>query len=260
MTDIDKLLHVMARLRAPGGCPWDREQTAESLKPMLIEEAYEVLHALDGDDPADLRDELGDLLLQIVFHAQIAQEQGRFDMQGVIDAIQAKIIRRHPHVFGDVRVDSAAEVLQNWDRIKTRELADKNQTRDSLLAGISPGLPALYEAYQLGVRAARAGFDWEDAHGVLAKIREELVELEAGLAAGDAEVLKAELGDIFFAVVNLCRFLNLDPETSLKKTNRKFIERFRYIERRLGESGRNIRDCSLAELEEIWQEAKQWAN
>ncbi|MBN2433252.1 MAG: nucleoside triphosphate pyrophosphohydrolase [Acidobacteria bacterium] len=250
----------MEQLRAPGGCPWDREQTHESLKPHLIEEAYEVLHALDADDDEELREELGDLLLQIVFHAQLAREEGRFDMQGVIDSIHAKIVRRHPHVFGDVKVRDSREVLDNWDRIKQEERREKRKTRDSLLDGLPPGLPALYEAYQMGVRAARAGFDWNEARQVLPKIREELDELEAILAGPDRAAIRAEAGDILFAVVNLCRKLSIDPETTLKNTNQKFKRRFHYIEKKLEASGRNIQECPIEDLEIIWQESKQWEN
>jgi tetrapyrrole methylase family protein/MazG family protein len=259
-TDIERLVQVMRRLRAPGGCPWDREQTRESLKPMLVEEAYEVLTALDDDDPQELKEELGDLLLQIVFHAQIGEERGEFRMQDVIDAIHDKIIRRHPHVFGEVQVNSSREVLANWDAIKVQEHARKNKVRESLLDGISPALPALYEAHQMGVRAARAGFDWEDVGGVLAKIREELAELEAHLGGGDPAAVKEEVGDILFAVVNLCRFLTVDPETSLKKTNQKFRKRFQYIEGRLKQQGKAFSDCNMDELERYWQESKQWAS
>jgi len=260
LTDIDKLLAVMKKLRAPGGCPWDREQTHETLKPNLIEETYEVLHALDEDDPTELRDELGDLLLQIVFHAQLAKEKNRFDMQDVIDAICHKIIRRHPHVFGDIRVDSTKEVLDNWDRIKEMELTGKNKQRASALDGLPPGLPALYEAYQLGVRAARTGFDWTDVSGVLDKIREELSELEDQLPSRETASIKEETGDILFAVVNLCRFLKIDPETSLKQTNLKFKKRFKFMESQLKADGKTFQDCILSELEKYWQESKKWEN
>lgn len=260
MTDIDKLLQIMAKLRAPDGCPWDREQTSESLKPMLVEEAFEVLHAIDSGDPAEIRDELGDLLLQVVFHSQLASEQGQFAMQDVIDSICTKIIRRHPHVFGEVKADTSGEVLKNWDRIKKEELLEKKKERKSLLDGIAPGLPALYEAYQLGVKAARAGFDWETVHGILAKTQEELVELEAQLDPANENRIKEEIGDILFAAVNLCRFLNVDPETSLKQANRKFTRRFQYMESCLSKEDKHFRDCSLEELERYWQESKQWVN
>jgi tetrapyrrole methylase family protein/MazG family protein len=259
-TDIERLVRVMRRLRAPDGCPWDLEQTRESLKPMLVEEAYEVLTALDEDDPRELKEELGDLLLQIVFHAQIAEERGEFRMQDVIDAIHDKIVRRHPHIFGDVQVNSSREVLANWDAIKAEEHARKNKPRESLLDGISPSLPALYEAHQLGVRASRTGFDWEDVGGVLAKIREELAELEARLPGRDPAAIREEAGDILFAVVNLCRFLTVDPETALKRTNAKFRRRFRFIEERLKQDGKRFADCTLDELEQYWQESKPWAS
>lgn len=260
MTDIDKLLDIMARLRAPGGCPWDREQTPESLKPMLVEEAFEVLHAIDSHDSSELKEELGDLLLQVVFHSQIARENQQFAMQDVIDAICEKITRRHPHVFGDVKADTSEEVLKNWNRIKAEEHAAKKKVRKSALDGITPGLPALYEAFQLGVRASRTGFDWPNVHGVLEKIREEIGELEANLDGRDPAAIKDEIGDILFSVVNLCRFLNIDPETSLKQTNVKFTRRFQHVENRLSQLDKSFRDCPLEELEQYWQESKQWEN
>ncbi|MBP7868222.1 MAG: nucleoside triphosphate pyrophosphohydrolase [Acidobacteria bacterium] len=250
----------MARLREPGGCPWDREQTRETLKPMLVEESYEVLHALDASDSRELREELGDLLLQIVFHARIAEENGEFDMQGVIDGIHDKIIHRHPHVFGDVKVSGSDEVLVNWDRIKKEEKARKGSKRASILDGIPPKMPALHEAHQIGARAARAGFDWEDAGGVIRKIREELDELERSLSAENPAAVREEIGDLLFAVVNLCRFLSLDPETALKTTNQKFRQRFGFVEKKVREAGKTVEDCDLDELERYWQESKQWPN
>lgn len=260
MTDLDKLLTLMARLREPGGCPWDREQTRETLKPMLVEESYEVLHALDAEDPRELREELGDLLLQIVFHARIAEENGEFDMQGVIDGIYDKIVHRHPHVFGDVKVSGSDEVLVNWDRIKKEEKAKKGKKRASILDGIPPKMPALHEAHQIGVRAARAGFDWEDAGGVIRKIREELDELERSLTAENPAAVKEEIGDLLFAVVNLCRFLSVDPETALKTTNQKFRQRFGFVEQKVRDAGKTVEGCDLDELERYWQESKQWPN
>ncbi len=253
-TDIDKLVAIVRRLRAPGGCPWDREQTRESLKPMLVEETYEVLAALDDDDPGELRDELGDLLLQVVFHAQIAAEQDEFRMQDVIDAIHDKIIRRHPHVFSDVRAETSEAVLANWDKIKSEEQAHKNKPRESLLDGISPALPALHEAYQMGVRASRAGLDWNSAGTVAGAARAALDELEARLADADPAALKAAVGDILFTVVNLCRHLGIDPETGLKRTNHTYRDRFRDLELRLRESGRTPQDCSPDELVRLWRE------
>jgi len=254
VTDIDKLVEVMRRLRAPGGCPWDREQTRETLKPMLIEEAYEVLQALDGEDPAELREELGDLLLQIVFHAQIGDERGEFDMQGVIDSIHAKIIRRHPHVFGDVAVADSREVLANWDRIKREEHAGKNKPRESALDGISPGLPALFEAFQMGVRAARCGLEWSKAEDILSRIRSEMSDLERRVPEGELDAIKGEIGDLLFAVVHLCRFLQIDPETSLKRTNQKFRERFQRIENRVKLQGQSLQEISREEIETLWRE------
>ncbi len=253
-TDIDKLVAIVRRLRAPGGCPWDREQTRESLKPMLVEETYEVLGALDDNDPAELRDELGDLLLQVVFHAQIADERDEFRMQDVIDAIHDKIVRRHPHVFGGVRAETSEEVLANWDKIKSEEQADKNKPRESLLDGISPALPALHEAYQMGVRASRAGIDWNGADTVTGAARTALDALECRLPAGDPAALKAAAGEILFAVVNLCRHLGIDPETGLKRTNLTFRDRFRALELRLKASGRTPQDCPPDELAGLWRE------
>lgn len=262
MTDIDKLLAVMARLRGPDGCPWDKEQTPESLKPSLVEETYEVLEALDSENPSDLCEELGDLLLQIVFHAQIAQERGDFSMQDVIDSIHAKLLHRHPHVFGDAVVTGTSEVLANWERIKAKEHEKKDKVRHSILDGIPRGIPALNEALKLGSKASRVGFDWKESAGIVAKIREEVDELEAMLDQGHdhTDEIKEEVGDVLFSVVNLCRFLNVDPETSLKLTNHKFKRRFQYIEQRLKDREMSVQDCSLEELENLWQEAKTWAN
>lgn len=246
----------MARLRSPGGCPWDREQTPESLKPMLVEEAFEALQALDSGDPEDLREELGDLLLQIVFHARIAEEKGDFDMQGVIDAICDKLVNRHPHVFGGAVVRDSREVLENWNRIKSAEKSHKKRDGESLLDCVAPSTPALYEAYQLGARAARAGFDWKVPGDVLEKIREEAEELILEIDAMADDAIKDEAGDLLFAVVNLCRKLQIDPETSLKRTNRKFRDRFRHIESRVRETGRGVDECGLDELEAYWQESK----
>ena len=262
LADINPLLAVMARLREPGGCPWDREQTHESLKPMLVEEAYEVLAAIDAGDDRALCDELGDLLLQVVFHARLAEEAGRFGMAEVIEAIRAKIVRRHPHVFGQARADSSAEVLTQWNRIKEEERAARGQSSQSVLDGLAPGLPPLSEAWQLGQRAAREGFDWPEPAGVVDKLREEIVELEEAVRRErpDPEAIRDEMGDILFSVVNLCRHLGVDPESAVRRANGRFRHRFQQIERRLEAEGRKPRDCGLDELERHWQEAKACRN
>ncbi|HKT47753.1 MAG TPA: nucleoside triphosphate pyrophosphohydrolase [Candidatus Acidoferrales bacterium] len=257
---------IQARLRAPKGCPWDREQTHQTLRTYLIEEAYEVLEALESGDDAKFAEELGDLLLQVVFHAQIAREEGRFSISDVIREIHDKMVRRHPHVFGEARAKNAAEVLKNWEQIKAEErrkkgLPEKAAKPASLLDGISQGLPATLEGFQLTRRAARIGFDWESASGVTEKIHEELRELAAitgnGVPEGTGrESTEEELGDVLFAVVNLARFLHVDPEIALKKANAKFSRRFRDMERQAAETSRRLADVPRAEMEDFWDAAK----
>ena len=248
----DDLVEIMARLRR--GCPWDREQTHRSLLPYLVEETYEVVDAVEGNSDADLCEELGDLLLQIVFHAQLATERGKFSVADVIDSLSNKMIRRHPHVFGDQAVSSVAEVWANWDQLKAQEPAAK--TRTSRLDGIPKGLGALLRGQKMQEKAARVGFDWPTVDGVRAKLAEELGELDAARQLGDDERVREELGDVFFSAVNLARALGVDAEGALRGANEKFYRRFTYMERRAELQGRVLGDLSLDELEELWQLAK----
>jgi MazG family protein len=259
------LVQLQARLRAPNGCPWDREQTHASLRTYLIEEAYEVLDAMKGGDDGKFAEEMGDLLLQIVFHSQIATEEGRFTVADVIREVHEKMVRRHPHVFGEKRAKDAAEVLRNWEQIKAAERAAKgkekpakaNGNRQSLLDGVTRGLPAMLEGLQLTRKAARAGFDWENAEGVFEKLREELGELRQATATQDARKMEEEAGDLLFAAVNLARFLQVDPEIALKNANRKFTRRFQQMERLSEESGRAFADVPRGEKEALWETAKR---
>jgi len=293
----------MARLRAPGGCPWDREQTFDTIKPYTLEETYEVLEAIDNRDWPELTGELGDLLLQVLFYSQMASEEGHFSVDDVLDRLSNKLVDRHPHVFGDVKADTPAEVLRNWEALKAEEKkkrlaagggknpkqADDEQADvaqgladQSVLAGVSSKMPALMEAYKLSSRAAHVGFDWPEIEGLFAKLAEETAELREELKAvpmlplkgrslgtGIAgsgkprvppelrERLEDEVGDLFFVLVNIARFLTLDPESALRKTNRKFKRRFQWMEERLRASGRAPQQASMDELETLWQEAKQ---
>lgn len=256
-TPIEQLLEIMRRLRGPGGCPWDREQSLESLKKNLVEETYEVIDAIDSGDRASLREELGDLLLQVVFQSQICAEEGAFTFQDVVRAIADKLVRRHPHVFGDVKVAAADEVLKNWDRIKATEKGADTPPR-SAVAGIPRHLPALHKAQQVQLRAARVGFDWQESKDVLNKIEEELTEIKMAMASESAERVRDEIGDLLFAVVNLTRFLGHEAEEVLDQTVTRFTRRFQFIEERVHAAGRKMTECSLDELEAHWQEAK-WA-
>lgn len=259
MESIQKLLDVMQRLRDPqGGCPWDRQQDFRSIAPYTIEEAYEVADAIEREDLDALRDELGDLLFQVVFHAHLASERGAFGFADVVDAICAKMIRRHPHVFANEVIESADAQSAAWETHKAQERAQRGDGRErtGLLADVSPGLPAMARAIKLGRRAAAAGFDWPDLAGVRDKLREELAELDEALDSADAAVIEAELGDLMFAIANLGRHLNLDPEAALRRSNRKFEHRFAHIEDRLRAAGRDIRAVPLDELETLWIEAK----
>ena len=257
MTQFKRLVEIMAQLRAPDGCPWDREQTHETLKPYLIEEAYEVLDAIDDGTDADLASELGDVLLQVVFHAQVASEEGRFDVEEVARAISDKLERRHPHVFGDVEADTPEKVLKNWDAIKRDEKADKGQVRKGLLDDVPRQLPALLRAENLQKKAARVGFDWERLEEVADKAREEVTEFIETLAHPDRpERIKEEFGDLLFAIVNVARFVGVSPEDALTHTNRKFVTRFQHIEKRLEEDGRTPEDATLEEMDRFWDEAK----
>jgi len=289
----------MARLRAPGGCPWDREQTFDTIKPYTLEETYEVLEAIDNRDWHELTGELGDLLLQVLFYSEMAREEGHFAIDDVLDRLSNKLVDRHPHVFGDVKADTPAEVLRNWEALKTEEKkkrleagggkqAEQVNDAQSVLAGVSSKMPALLEAHKLSSRAAHVGFDWPEIGGLFEKLAEETAELRAELKAaagtgGDARrsifkgspgqgiagsgkpqvppALRArmedEVGDLFFVLVNIARYLSLDPESALKKTNRKFKRRFQWMEERLRAGGRGPEQASMDELEELWQQAKQ---
>ncbi len=259
--DIVRLLEIMAALRTPGtGCPWDLEQDFSTIAPYTLEEAYEVADAIARSDMADLREELGDLLLQVVFHARMAQEQGIFDFGDVVEAITQKLIRRHPHVFGDARGLSPKQVEGLWDRIKAEEKAEKaargGADDQGALAGVPAGMTALTRALKLQAKAGKVGFDWNDPLAVLSKIREECDEIEAEIAAGQRDKAAAEVGDLLFAVVNLARHLDADPEGTLRATNEKFTRRFVSIERALAEQGKRPQDSTLAEMDALWDAAK----
>ena len=276
----------MARLRGPGGCPWDLEQTFDSIKPYTLEETYEVLEAIDNRDWDELPGELGDLLLQVLFYAQMAKDQGTFSIDQVLDRLCTKLVDRHPHVFGEVKAETSSEVLRNWQALKVEEKKKKagdNNTdsspAESVLAGVSTAMPALMEAYKLSSRAAQVGFDWPDMDGLFEKLQEETEELQQGLkefpapgprphgrgvagASGQQlpealrQHLEEEVGDLFFVLVNIARYLSLDPESALRKTNRKFKRRFQWMEERLRASGRGPQQASMTELESLWQQAK----
>ena len=264
----ERLVALQARLRATDGCPWDREQTHATLRTYLIEEAYEVLDAMKSGDDAKFANEMGDLLLQIVFHSQIATEEGRFTVADVIREVHEKMVRRHPHVFGEKRAKDAAEVLRNWEQIKAQERAstkerqgrgeaETKEERKSLLDGVPRGLPATMEGLQLTRKASRAGFDWDNAAGVFEKLGEECAELQRASAAKDAAKMEEEMGDLLFAAVNLARFLQVDPEIALKNANAKFARRFREMERRSAENGQSFADVARAEKERLWEAAKR---
>ena len=261
--DISRLIEIMAALRTPGtGCPWDLEQNFETIAPYTLEEAYEVADAITRGDLADLREELGDLLLQVVFHARMAQEQGAFDFGDVVQAITEKLLRRHPHVFGEARGLSPDDVKLLWDRIKSEEKAGKQAAEPAgALAGVPVGLPALTRALKLQQKAGKVGFDWNDPMAVLAKIREEADEIEAAIrVGGDRQEAAAETGDLLFAVVNLARHLDADPEAVLRATNQKFERRFASIERALKARGKTPSESTLAEMDALWDEAKTEEN
>jgi ATP diphosphatase len=309
----ERAVQIMARLRAPGGCPWDREQTFDTIKPYTLEETYEVLEAIDNRDWPELTGELGDLLLQVLFYSQMASEEGHFSVDDVLDRLSNKLVDRHPHVFGDVKADTPAEVLRNWEALKAEEKkkrlaargenqaeqsdgaqvvdaqtgSEPSSSESSVLAGVSSKMPALMEAYKLSSRAAHVGFDWPEIEGLFAKLEEETEELREELKAvptlhskgqsskgkslgkGIAgsgkpqlppelrERVEDEVGDLFFVLVNVARYLSLDPESALRKTNRKFKRRFQWMEERLRASERTPQQASMDELESLWQEAKQ---
>ena len=287
----ERAVAIMARLRAPGGCPWDREQTFDSIKPYTLEETYEVLEAIDNRDWDELSGELGDLLLQVLFYSEMSKEQGTFTIDEVLEKLSAKLVNRHPHVFGDVQAETASQVVRNWEAIKAEENkkrlgagggkgAKDEGLAASILGSVSPAMPALLEAHKLSSRAAHAGFDWPNVEGLFDKLREETEELREELedfpapgprpqgrgVAGSGKTavpdelrarLEEEVGDLFFVLVNIARYLSLDPESALKKTNRKFKRRFQWMEQRLRQEGRNPEQATMEELESLWQQAKQ---
>ncbi len=289
----ERAVAIMERLRAPGGCPWDREQTFDSIKPYTLEEAYEVLEAIDNRDWDELTGELGDLLLQVLFYSEMAKEQGTFSIDEVLERLSKKLVDRHPHVFGDVKAETSSEVLRNWEALKAEEKKKRLEARGgaakeegepkSVLAGVSSGIPALLEAYKLSSRAARVGFDWPEIGGLFDKLNEEARELQEQLRefpepgpkpggrgvadSGGQKVsedlrrrLEDEVGDLLFVVVNIARYLSLDPESALKRTNRKFKRRFQWVEERLQEEGKLAQDAGMEQLESLWQQAKQQEN
>jgi MazG family protein len=251
-----KLVETMARLRAPGGCPWDREQTFDSIKPYTLEETYEVLDAIDRRDWGELAEELGDFMLQAVFYAQMASEEKLFTIEDALDAINGKLIRRHPHVFGEQSAETVGDVKRIWGQVKAEEKKDKGK-QDGLLAAVPRALPALVEAQQISSRAAGVGFDWENPEQVLDKLHEELAEFAEARRIASHDELENEMGDLLFVLVNLARFVKVDPEQALRRTNAKFRRRFAYIEEKLAERGRKPEDSNLEEMEDLWQEAKQ---
>ncbi len=257
-----ELVALVDRLRGPDGCPWDREQTFDTLKPLLLEEAYETLEALDSGDRSAFCSELGDLLFQVAFLSQMAETEGAFDIDEVADGVVAKMVRRHPHVFGDAEADSAEGVLHQWEDIKRRERAggsDGGSGDDSILDHL-PRLPALLTALKITGKASRVGFDWSHIDGVVEKLEEEIGELRQALespAAARREEVEQEVGDLLFATVNIARFLEIDPETALRKSNRKFVERFQFMEAALRRAGKDFGNTTLDEMEELWQQAKK---
>ena len=253
VAELARLLDIMARLRRPGdGCPWDLEQTIDAIKPNLIEEAYEALDAMESGNRAHLTEELGDLLLQIVFQSQIAAQEGSFNFADVARGISEKLIRRHPHIFGDVKVADSKEVLRNWDAIKKTE----KKARISALDGIPKHVPPLHRAYQMQKLAARVGFDWSDISGVFKKLAEEIGELQEAIAAKNRKHVVEEIGDLLFSVVNVARFMKVDPAYALELTNAKFIRRFRAVEDEIVAGGRRMKDCTLAEMDAIWDKIR----
>ena len=257
-----ELVELISRLRAPGGCPWDREQTHESLKPMMLEEAYEVVEAIDEGNDEELAGELGDLLLQVVFHSQIAAEQDRFTVADVIERVSSKMVRRHPHVFGEDKAETSGEVLRNWEALKEAELREKGKLdggQSSMLDSVSTKLPAVMEAFQMTTKVSRVDFDWPDVASVLEKLDEEVDELKSAVRSPepDHSEVAGEVGDLLFVAVNVARLLGVDPESALKASNRKFRRRFRYIEDRLRDQGRKPSDSDHKEMDALWDEAKE---
>ncbi len=258
--EFQDLVELVRRLRAPDGCPWDREQTLETLRPMIVEEAYEVVEAIEAGTPPKLAEELGDLLFQVVFASEIAESRGEFEIRDVVGAIHTKMVRRHPHVFEDVVIETADDVLKNWDDLKRKERAAAGTEHPKgLLDSVSGHLPALLEAHSLTDRASRVGFDWQSLPPVIEKLREELGELEHEIApeSPDRERVEGEVGDLLFAAVNVARKLGVDPETALKRSNRKFRSRFAHVERGLEARGTTAKEATLEEMDALWDEAKE---
>lgn len=249
----DDLVTLMTRLRGPGGCPWDRQQTYQDLKPYVIEEAYEVVEAIDLEDRRSLQEEIGDLLLEAVFLAEIAREEGAFDIGGCITAIHDKLVRRHPHVFGEVKAESAEEVLTNWERLKSAERREEDK---SVLSGVPRALPALLKAVRLTEKAARVGFDWRKTEDVFQKLDEEVEELQQAIRGADPKEIEHELGDLLFTIANVARKLEVNPEEALQGSNRKFQQRFEAMESELRRQGRSFDDASLEEMDAMWERAK----
>jgi MazG family protein len=252
-----KLVNIIARLRGPGGCPWDREQTFDTIKPYLVEETYEVLDAIDKRSWEELRGELGDLLLQAVFFSQMASEESLFRIEDALDAINDKLIRRHPHVFAEQTAQTAGDVRRIWSEVKAEEKKKRGEHGQTLLESIPRNLPALVEARQVAARAAQVGFDWENVEQVVDKLHEELAELDRARQEASHEELEGEVGDLLFVLVNIARFMSVDPEQALRKTNAKFRRRFGFVERSLLERGTSLEAASLEEMEALWQESKK---
>ncbi len=253
--EFEKLVDIIARLRAENGCPWDREQTHDSIKPNLLEETYEVLEAIDGRDMDELRSELGDLMMQAVFHAQFASERGDFTIEDSLRSINEKLIRRHPHVFGETKVCDSEEVLHNWEEIKRREKG--NEKRTSILDGVPKAMPALARAMEISKKAAKAGFEWPNLDAVVEKLEEEVGELKVELSADDRDRIFEEIGDLLFTVVNVARWTGADPEDALRVMIERFSRRFRKIEEAAREHGRSIESLSIQEMDAVWDRAKQ---
>jgi len=251
----DRLVDIMAMLRSPAGCPWDRAQDSRSLKPYLLEEAYEVLEAIEAGTPQTLKDELGDLLFQVIFHAQLARERGDFDIYDILEGTIAKMTRRHPHVFGSAEASTAKEALQNWEEIKRQEKTAEQGT--SVLDGVPRQLPSLLRAQRLQDKAARVGFDWPEIAQVWRKLSEELQELRSATEGNNRTEIEGELGDVLFVMVNLARWLEINPDEALHQASQKFIKRFQFIERALSQQGKTPKQSTLAEMDALWEEAKQ---
>lgn len=251
-SEFEKLIDIMSALRGEKGCPWDKEQTRDSLKPFLVEETYEVLESIDEGNPEKIKEELGDLLFQIIFHCRIAEERKEFDLSDVVRNVSEKMIGRHPHVFGETTYETSEEVLKQWEERKREE----GKSRESILEGIPRELPSLLRAHRIQARASRVGFDWKQVDDVVEKLDEEIGEFREALKRKDRQEIEDELGDVFFALVNISRFVGVNPEDALRKTISKFISRFRYIEMKAAESGRRLSGMSLEEMDALWDEAK----